>query len=218
MFSVKKSLLFIVCLFLKTQLFAQVDSLSKPSEENKEIKQNATLERSDNTEFNDIDLQDENVLKLNSPTKVALLAATLPGFGQIYNKKYWKVPLAYGGFVVFASLIDFNHVRYTLFKNALALAEDGDDSTNTDDERLVNRTSDQLRRGRDSFRRDRDFNVILTFLWYGLTIADSVVDSHLRRFNVNEDLSAGIKPSIIDGGFNQPVAGIKFTLYLHTSK
>ncbi len=152
--------------------------------------------------------------ELNPPTRAALFAAAIPGLGQVYNKKYWKVPLAYGGFVVFASLIDFNNVRYELFRDALALKADDDDDTNPTDIRVANGTVDQLRRGRDRYRRDRDFNIILTFAWYGLTVADAVVDAHLSRFNINEDISAKLRPSIIDMGFNQPAVGIKLVFYL----
>ena len=156
----------------------------------------------------------EKQKELNPPTRAALFAAAVPGLGQVYNKKYWKVPLVYGGFVVFASLIDFNNVRYELFRDALALKVDDDEDTNPTDIRVANGTVDQLRRGRDRFRRDRDFNIILTFGWYGLTVADAVVDAHLNRFNITDDLSAKIRPGIIDTGFNRPAAGLKFTFYL----
>jgi hypothetical protein len=186
------------------------DSLSKVKPRRKKINQDQPEIRVSDTVRGTFG--EEKVL--NPPTRAALFAAAVPGLGQVYNKKYWKVPLVFGGFVVFASLIDFNNERYILYRDALALKVDDDDSTNPTDIRVVNGSVDQIRRGRDSFRRDRDFNIILTFAWYGLTVADAVVDAHLGRFNINEDLSAKIRPGVIDTGFNQPAAGIKFIVYL----
>ncbi|WP_157637919.1 DUF5683 domain-containing protein [Flexithrix dorotheae] len=154
--------------------------------------------------------------ELNPPSKAALMGATIPGLGQIYNKKYWKVPIVYGGFVIFASLIDFNNVRYLAYRDALANRTDSDSSNDNDFDDFIptSRTTDQLRQGRDLFRRNRDFNVILTFLWYGLTIADATVDSHLAAFNVSDDLAAIVKPSLIDTQLNAVVPGVTLTLNL----
>lgn len=150
------------------------------------------------------------------PTKIALLAASFPGMGQIANRRYWKVPIVYGGFVAFASLIDFNHAQYTRFRDALIFTADGDQLTIPRDEYLQNRTPDQLRRGRDFYRRNRDYNIILTIGWYGLTIADAVVDSHLMRFDIDNNLSARIRPAVLPvGGAQQALApgiGVVFAL------
>jgi len=209
-------LLLIFALGFFTNLKAQTDSLKIDSEQNI-VSPNSEIEE----ESIEIVVTDtargiigKEKRRLNSPTRAALYSAAIPGLGQIYNKKYWKVPLVYGGFVVFASLIDFNHVRWLLYRDALALKVDGDDSTNPTDPRVVNGSEEQIRRGRDRFRRDRDFNIILTFAWYGLTLADAVVDAHLNRFNINDDLTAKIRPGIIDTGFNQPAAGLKLIFYL----
>lgn len=212
----QKLLLLFFVLGIFTNLQAQTDSLRIDSEQNI-ASPNIEVEEG-SPEFVVTDtargIIGEEKKKLNSPTRAALLSAAIPGLGQVYNKKYWKVPLVYGGFVVFASLIDFNHVRWLLYRDALALKVDGDDSTNPTDPRVVNGSEEQIRRGRDRFRRDRDFNIILTFAWYGLTLADAVVDAHLNRFNINEDLSAKLRPGIIDTGFNQPAAGLKLIFYL----
>ncbi|MDW7692590.1 DUF5683 domain-containing protein [Flammeovirgaceae bacterium SG7u.111] len=149
--------------------------------------------------------------KLNEPSEAALLGAILPGFGQIYNKQYWKIPIVYGGYVVFASLIDYNHVRYIGFRDALFLKSDGDPDTNPDGI-YADFPEDQLRRGRDLYRRDRDFNIILTFMWYGLTIADATVDAHLKDFDVSDNLSASIKPGLVPNDANIFAPGVRFVL------
>ncbi|MBX2841645.1 MAG: hypothetical protein KTR26_07720 [Flammeovirgaceae bacterium] len=154
--------------------------------------------------------------ELNPPSKAALMGATIPGLGQVYNKKYWKVPIVYGGFVIFASLIDFNNVRYIAYRDALAVRSDSDSSNDNDFDDFIpiNTQTDQLRRGRDLFRRNRDFNIILTFMWYGLTIADATVDAHLGAFNVSDDLAGTIKPSLLDTQLNTVVPGVTLTLNL----
>ncbi|UZR94742.1 DUF5683 domain-containing protein [Chondrinema litorale] len=218
MLSVKKTVLLTLLSILANFAFSQVDSLENKSVEPQKIKKEkkgATFELADSTELKKNKLLPEEELELNSPTKAALMAAAVPGLGQVYNKKYWKVPMVYGGFVVFASLIDFNNVRWALFRDALAAKTEDEDAI-LEDSRLQNYSTDQLRRARDSYRRDRDLNIILTFAWYGLTIADAVVDAHLSKFNVNEDLSAKLRPGIIENDFNnQPMAGVKFVVYLH---
>lgn len=163
-------------------------------------------------------LKEGNKRALNRPTKAALLAMAVPGLGQVYNKKYWKVPLVYGGFTFFAWLIEYNHVEWQQYRDALFLLTDGDDNTNPsdifDDPRIINSTQDRLRRGLDRYRRERDFAIILAFAWYSITVADAIVDAHLDKFNISDDLSAKLRPSVIDTGFNLPAAGIKLVFYL----
>lgn len=151
--------------------------------------------------------------ELGEPSKTALMAAAVPGLGQAYNRKYWKIPLVYGGFVVFASLVDFFNVRYVQFRDALILIEQGTPDL-IPDPRLRNLSTEQLRRGRDNLRRDRDFNIILSIGWYGLTIADAVVDAHLANFNINDELALKITPGMVPNDMNVAAAGVKFTLYL----
>ena len=214
MLSVRNAFLFFLFTLISNFAYSQVDSLENNNESKKIKNDSPVFELADSTELKTSDLLEKKELLLNSPTKAALMAASVPGLGQFYNKKYWKVPMVYGGFVVFASLIDFNNVRWVLFRDALAVKTENEDAI-LEDQRLQNYTTDQLRRARDRYRRDRDFNVILTFAWYGLTVADAVVDAHLSKFNVNEDLSAKIRPGIIENSFNnQPMAGVKFTIYL----
>lgn len=154
--------------------------------------------------------------ELPAPTKTALLAATMPGLGQVYNKRYWKVPLAVGGFVIFASLIDFNQVRFARFRDALALAADGNENTISPDPLLSRLSIEQLRRGRDFYRRSRDYNFILTLGWYGLTMADAVVDAHLMTFDVDANLAGKVMPTLITTPLDSHLLvapGISVTLY-----
>lgn len=131
-----------------------------------------------------------------NPRKALLYAAVLPGAGQIYNKKYWKLPLVYGGFYLLGRQIDkFNtfyrdyrgHLYYNLENN---LAQESGLNPN------VRLTTGQLRRIVDRARRERDFYVILMGGMYLLQMIDAHVDSHLKEFDVNPDLKVSIEPTV----------------------
>ncbi len=135
---------------------------------------------------------------MKEPARAALMSAILPGLGQAYNGKYWKLPIVYGGFVGLGIAYDFNHTAYTQARDYLVYLTDTDPDNNAIvplQYRSLQATN--LRRRVDQFRRDRDFTTILMFLWYGLVIADAAVDAHLKGFNVSDDLSGIIKPSML---------------------
>jgi hypothetical protein len=123
-----------------------------------------------------------------SPRRASLYSAVLPGLGQAYNKKYWKMPLVYGGFVGFGMGIDFYQQRNREFRQALFAEIDGNPGT-------VNPTrfsESQLRTLVDRTQRERDFLVMLSGLFYMLQIVDAHIDAHLKEFKLNPDLRARI--------------------------
>jgi hypothetical protein len=150
---------------------------------------------------------------IHSPSKAAIYATLLPGLGQAYNQKYWKLPLVYGGFLALGYLIQSRNFRLNLFGNAYlasyelgeiqkemsattegtpeysALQEKYNTVENRIDPNLRMLSMDRLKSYRDVYRRDRDFYIILTCLWYGLTIIDAVVDAHFFTYDVSNDLS-----------------------------
>ena len=130
----------------------------------------------------------------HSPSKAALLSAVLPGAGQVYNKKYWKVPVIYAGFATLGYFIKFNNDNYQDFKDAYIARVDGDEST-TDE--YVGIYSDQdLQRLKDFYRRNRDLSFVGITLLYVLNIVDASVDAHLFYFNVNDDLTLRWQPGV----------------------
>lgn len=128
------------------------------------------------------------------PRKALLYAAVVPGMGQIYNKKYWKLPLVYGGFFGFAYGIDFYQKGYTKYKNELyynlenGYEEDGD--IRPDD----TYTTANYRRIVDLYKRQRDFMIILMAGMYLLQIIDAHVDAHLKEFDLNPNLQVSVRP------------------------
>jgi len=135
----------------------------------------------------------ESYAKRFDPRKALFYSAILPGAGQVYNRKYWKVPLVYGGLITGAYLIDFYNSRFLQFRNELfTLLNDGSSSTTPTTPSGLN--ENQLRRLTDRARRERDFWSIMTGLWYLLQIVDAHVDAHLKEFDVNPQLKARVEP------------------------
>lgn len=124
------------------------------------------------------------------PRKAALYAALLPGLGQVYNKKYWKLPLVYGGFIGFGYGINFYQTGYKKYKGELF------DILETEDPFSASGyTEDQLRTIVDRYRRERDFMIILMAGMYLLQIVDAHVDAHLKEFDLNPNLHVRLQPT-----------------------
>lgn len=124
------------------------------------------------------------------PRKALLYSAVVPGLGQIYNKKYWKVPIVYGGFAAIAYGYDWNNGLYKLLKSELFY--NLEHQTNTSPE--LGWTNDQLRPFIDRYRRQRDLMVVLFGAMYILQIIDAHVDAHLKAFDVNPNLQVKLQP------------------------
>jgi Family of unknown function (DUF5683) len=133
--------------------------------------------------------QDTVKIKRLDPRKALLYSAVLPGLGQIYNGKYWKLPFVYGGFAVTVSVVSYyqkiyNEQRSNLFKS-LATGQFP-----------AGRTEQNLRYIVDRARRERDYYVIITGVWYLLQAVDAHVDAHLQEFKWNKDLKVSLNPSM----------------------
>ncbi|HYW97283.1 MAG TPA: DUF5683 domain-containing protein [Bacteroidales bacterium] len=129
----------------------------------------------------------------HDPHKAALYSALLPGLGQIYNKKYWKVPIIYVGFGTLVYFIDHNNRYYKDLKNGLIAANN--DSINYTLKYFKYALSpEQMQNGKDIYKRWRDLSIILTGGFYVLQIIDATVDAYLFDWDVGEDISLHIEP------------------------
>ncbi len=134
--------------------------------------------------------------KQHSPTKATIMSMCLPGLGQIYNKKYWKVPIIYAGFGVFSYLIVFNTNYYLTYKSAYIESFNGDSTGNYSD--IVRKYSkESILSAREYYRRNLEITIIFTAIWYILNIVDAAVDAHLFTFDIKNDLSLRIEPVLI---------------------
>jgi hypothetical protein len=142
-------------------------------------------------------LPDSIKLKKHSPKMASIMSAALPGLGQIYNKKYWKVPIIYAAFAADYFAYAYNHEGYKTYKKAYLYRTD-DDSTTIDE--FVDLLDDEtLKSERDEFRKFRDLNYIIAVGIYILNIVDASVDAHLFYFDVSDDLSLEFKPALGKG-------------------
>jgi hypothetical protein len=134
--------------------------------------------------------------KMHSPTKAAVFSAVLPGLGQAYNRKYWKIPIIYAGFGVLTYFIVTNADQYMTYQSAIIEQSNGD--TNGNYAYLVNKyTESQLQSAREYYRRNLEISILLTAVLYSLNILDALVDAHLMTFNINQELTFRVRPVIL---------------------
>ena len=141
------------------------------------------------------------------PTKAIIYAAIFPGLGQVYNRKYWKLPIVYGGFLGFSYAISWNGRYYTDYSNGYQDIMDEDPATDSwknflpygQDPETVDKAwlTNVMKRRKDFYRRYRDLSIIGTVAMYALSIVDAYVDAQLFDFNISSDLSMRVEPTII---------------------
>lgn len=146
--------------------------------------------------------------KKHSPKKAAIRSAILPGWGQAYNGKYWKIPIVYTAIGIPVGTFLYNKKWYTKTRDAAKmLGSTPPDTANYRqrvDERLYTFFSTagalpSLLNYRNEFRKGMDYSVLIALVFWGLNVVDATVDGHLKEFDVSDNLSLKIKPSILSG-------------------
>jgi hypothetical protein len=132
--------------------------------------------------------------RVHSPMKATMLSATLPGLGQIYNGRAWKVPFIYAGYAGVVYALNFNNTNYQRYRRAWIAQIDGNPNTISE---FPSISGDRLERATNYYRRNLEVTYIVAAAIYALNILDATVDAHLLDFDVGEQLSMNIKPSII---------------------
>lgn len=130
---------------------------------------------------------------IKSAHKASILSAVVPGAGQVYNKKYWKVPIIYASLATSIYFIKDNQNKLTTYHDAYITRSNG----GTDDYIDIYNNS-QLLTIVDYYERNRDVSYIIAGAIYLLNIVDASVDAHLFDFDISEDLSLNTTPKIID--------------------
>lgn len=176
------SLLFIIAISFSVNSFGQQTTTASANDSSVIIKKDSTKK------------------KVFSPRVAAIRSAIFPGLGQIYNKKYWKLPIVYGALGISAGVFFYNlknykntrfayKVKYNMrvhFTDSLLYPQIKDE--------LKPLSEESLRFYRNQFRRDIDYSAIVFLLLWGLNVVDATVDAHLKSFDVSPDLSLQIKP------------------------
>ncbi len=142
----------------------------------------------------------DSALKAHNPRVAAIRSAILPGLGQIYNKKYWKVPIVYGalgtcGGIFFYNLKNYKDTRFA-YKVKYNMQYNGTDTALYPliKDKLKPLDIESLKYYRNQFRRDIDYSVLFFLLLWGLNVVDATVDAHLKSFDVSPDLGFRFKP------------------------
>ncbi|RMG19832.1 MAG: hypothetical protein D6730_20895, partial [Bacteroidetes bacterium] len=137
-----------------------------------------------------------------------------PGWGQIYNKSYWKLPIVYGGYVALGFYYNIQNQRYQDFRRAYLYRVDND--PNTEDTQYAGATNDNVRRARDAARRQRDYAILYIAGFHLFQVVEAFVDAHLKNFDVSEDLSFRGEPGSIElhlpGNQVQHIPGISLSI------
>lgn len=140
-----------------------------------------------------------------APARAAFYSAILPGLGQAYTKKYWKIPIVYGAIGTGVYFYSTNNSEYQRYRDAYKQRLKG-----LDDEFQGQFSNETLINAQRTFQRNRDLSLIVTIGLYVLNIVDANVSAHLQQFNVNDDLS--IRPEIYPNDINyQQNVGLTMT-------
>lgn len=145
-----------------------------------------------------------------NPTKATWLALVIPGGGQIYNRKYWKLPIFYGGFAGCAYALTWNSKMYKDYSNAYKDAVRGNWQSSSIQDLLppgytdrvsTTQLTETLRKRKDTYRRYRDLSIFAFIGVYLLSVVDAYVDAELSNFDISPDLSMRVEPAVLN---NQP--------------
>ncbi len=149
------------------------------------------------------------------PMRALLFSAVLPGLGQAYNKKYWKIPIIYAGLGGLGYLIYYENNRYQGYRKAYIMQVDGNPYT----QGIYGGTSNAstLEIGKNYYRRNLDLACVGLFVWYALNLVDATVDAHLFKFDVSDNLSMNWQPDFqfsAMNGFKTSSFGLKLQVKL----
>lgn len=139
--------------------------------------------------------------KKHDPRKATIRSAIIPGWGQAYNRKYWKIPLVYGALGITGYIFNFNRVQYNKVKFAyFALINKDTAKYRLIEDPALKRFVEEgnsyaLQSYRNEYRKDIDYSVLFFLFFWALNVVDATVDGHLKDFDIGNDLSLKIKPA-----------------------
>ena len=149
-----------------------------------------------------------------NPQRALWLALVLPGAGQIYNRKYWKLPIFYGGFMGCIYALTWNNMMYKYYSQSYLDIMDSDPTTDSYNKFLhlgvqINSSNEErfkqiFKNRKDKYRRWRDMSIFVMIGVYALSVIDAYVDAELSEFDISKDLSLEVRPTVIPnlGGGN----------------
>jgi hypothetical protein len=170
------------------------------------------------SENNDsIDIEQPNIAKKHVPAKATMFSAVLPGLGQVYNRKYWKLPIVYGGFAALGYQLFQKNTSYLTAKKAYFDLNDNNPNTRSyetsfpendyTDNTLNSQYSQNFLTEMENQRRQRELYIFFTLGFYLLNVLDANVDAHFIDFDISEDLTFKFEPFFFDNISNSPILG-----------
>jgi hypothetical protein len=165
---------------------AETDSISSTLAEQGIIIKDSVSFKKSKKEFNPL-----------APSKAAFYSAILPGLGQIYNKRYWKAPIAWGLIGGSIYMYTWNNDNYKSFRTAFKRRQAGftdDEFYDLNNGIIPSLDVDDLEYQQERFQSDRDLWLVVAIGMYALNIVDANVDAHLKQFNIDDDLSIDFEP------------------------
>jgi hypothetical protein len=156
----------------------------------------------------EIEKANVSTIQKYNPTKAGLYSAVLPGLGQYYNKKYWKIPIVWGALGTGVGVIVYNDKQYKRYRTAYIAELNGQPHEFSN---IPGVDKNVLGNSQDSAKRYRDYSIAITGVVYILAIVDAVVDAHLYEQRHDPDLA--LKPTIINDnvGIGQAKAGLSLS-------
>jgi hypothetical protein len=162
--------------------------------------------------------------KKHDPRKATIRSAILPGWGQAYNRKYWKIPIVYAALGITGAIFNYNRVNYNKVKFAYFAAI----NRGTADSvlfplnkvapelqgRVLSGDTYSLQSYRNSFRKDIDYTVLFFLFFWALNVVDATVDGHLKDFDISSDLSFKVKPAF----YTSPTAPLGVSVVFNVGK
>lgn len=207
-----------ILLFVSSSVWAQEQNDVPTIDEQQPIDTLVLLQHKDEIVIRSISIKDMK----QSPHTATIFAAVVPGLGQIYNKKYWKVPIVYGGIAALCYSIHYNGSRYDMYRRAYRDFINKDPNNKSYAELMANVGANftveeaetvlsawfqtRLKSGKDRFRRYRDLSYFGLAGVYLVQLIDACVDAHFYDFNVDDDISFKWYPSVAPGG-TEPYMG-----------
>jgi len=202
--------LFLFLLFLQTG-FSQEEKEGEPAE----VPQAKEIEPTQQIQGEGVTFEEVRKERINplAPSKAAFYSAVIPGLGQIYNKRYWKAPIVWGAIGTGIYVYSYNNTEYrrarNAFKRRLAGFTDDEFYDINGDGEGPDISDEALQEAQENTQRDRDLALVITIALYALNIIDANVDSHLKQYNVDDNLVLDFQPYIDINPFtNQPNYGM----------
>lgn len=151
---------------------------------------------------------DTVVTKKHNPKVATFRSAVLPGWGQAYNKKYWKIPIVYGALGTAAGVFIYNIKTYKLLRQAVVYRSDKDTANDVlVAPEFASLSTESIRFYRNAYRQNIDYSVLAFLVIWGLNVVDATVDGHLKAFDVSPNITLKIRP-----GFNYSTSSAGLSL------